>query len=138
MTQAGAFDSGLTGTIGYTVYEIGGTVSRARTTVGITETPAGSGIYRAAPTLTVATGDYVVWDDGAGTYANEALGGSAGLTTEEVEILQRVAAKVGAYGGTQARSADGTITEVMVRPDGDHLTCVTPPARTSMNVSTGD
>lgn len=70
------FATGLAGTIGYRVRTSAGADSIARTTVGIVEDIAGSGIYRANITAPATAGQYtIVWDDGAGSpkYATEEL-----------------------------------------------------------------
>lgn len=53
--------TGLVGTIGYTIYD-GDTVTTERTTSGISETPAGSGIYVADVDVADIAGHMVVWD----------------------------------------------------------------------------
>lgn len=59
--------TGLTGTIGVTVIADGATVT-PRTTSGIVEYPAGSGIYQLTGTAPDDAGTYtIVWDDGAVT-----------------------------------------------------------------------
>ena len=63
--SASGFATGLTGTLGVRVTDGQTTVVVARTTAGITEFPAGSGIYGVTITAPVETGQYqVVWDDG--------------------------------------------------------------------------
>ncbi len=57
-------DTGLVGTIGLRIMDGQGATTVARSTAGIVETPAGSGIYVATRTGP-ATGDYVLaWDTG--------------------------------------------------------------------------
>src|ERR1035437_1156467 len=59
--------SGLVGTIGIQIVQ-GAVTLVARTTAGIVESPAGSGIYTATLTAPTTAGDYlVVWDTGGGT-----------------------------------------------------------------------
>lgn len=69
--------TGLTGTIGVRVIDQPvGTVMTPRTTAGIIEAPAGSGIYSVALTAPNTEGTYlVVWDTGGATptYASEEL-----------------------------------------------------------------
>jgi hypothetical protein len=71
---ADGFTTGLAGVIGYRLRDNQGADLIARTTTGITEDIAGSGIYRtqftAPATAMQAT---VVWDNGAGVYATEDL-----------------------------------------------------------------
>lgn len=58
-------DTGLTGTLGVRVMDGQGTTTTARTTAGIVETPADSGIYVATLTAPDTAGDYLlVWDTG--------------------------------------------------------------------------
>jgi hypothetical protein len=65
--------SGLVGDISVQILD-GTSVEVAETTSGITETPAGSGIYAAHLTAPAEPGRYlIVWDDGAGTLADEDL-----------------------------------------------------------------
>lgn len=66
--------TGLTGTIGYTIYN-GTTVLQARTTAGIVELPAGSGIYSAEVADATLAGHWVVWDtdNGSPVYASESF-----------------------------------------------------------------
>ena len=75
------FDTGLTGTLGVRITDNAGATTLARTTAGITEYPAGSGIY--AVTLT---------SPGAG-----GGGGGAG----------NLASGVGNAGGTGGKGGDG-------------------------------
>lgn len=59
------FDTGLTGTLGVRVTDNAGATTIARTTTGIAEYPAGSGIYAKTLTSPAATGQFsLVWDDG--------------------------------------------------------------------------
>jgi hypothetical protein len=68
------FATGLAGTIGYRVRDNQGNDSIARTTTGIVEDIAGSGIYRATITAPATAGQYtIVWDSGSGVYATEEL-----------------------------------------------------------------
>lgn len=74
--------TGLTGVIGVRITDTpAGTTVLARTTAGITESPAGSGLYAVALTAPSSPGVYsVVWDTGAvtPTYAREDLQVTAG------------------------------------------------------------
>lgn len=76
ITLSGA-PTGLTGTLGVRVIDQpAGTTIVARTTAGISEQPAGSGIYSATLTAPSTAGTYlVVWDTGGVTpvYASEEL-----------------------------------------------------------------
>lgn len=70
------FDTGLTGTLGVRVTDGVGGTSVARTTSGILEYPAGSGVYTATLTAPATGGQYlVVWDSGGASpqYAAEEL-----------------------------------------------------------------
>jgi len=65
--------TGLTGTIGVTILDAAGTEHVARTTAGISELAAGSGVYYVADHDADATLTYV-WDNGVGTVgASETL-----------------------------------------------------------------
>lgn len=67
------FPTGLAGTVGFQVIDNVGGVTIARTTVGITERPAGSGVYVITFTTPAAAGDYtIVWDKGSIAPANVA------------------------------------------------------------------
>lgn len=62
--------TGLTGTMAVRLMKVvtsgADTIAVARTTAGIVENPAGSGIYQASITLPSTVGDYyAVWDDGS-------------------------------------------------------------------------
>lgn len=74
--SAAGFPSGLAGTIGVRLLDgIGGTTI-ARTTAGITETPASSGIYVKVLTAPASEGQYlIVWDTGGASpqYASDEL-----------------------------------------------------------------
>ncbi len=75
-STATGFPTGLTGTIGVRVTDGVGGTTIARTTSGIVETPAGSGIYVATLTAPVSIGQYqVTWDDAGSptTWAAEEL-----------------------------------------------------------------
>ena len=69
--------TGLVGTVGVQIIDTPGTtVITARTTAGIAEVPAGSGMYAATLIAPLAKGTYsVVWDTGGGSpkYAREEL-----------------------------------------------------------------
>lgn len=66
--------TGLTGTVGYTLYDAAGVVVVARTTVGIAELGL-SGSYVAVDVSPLITARQVVWDTGGGTpsFATEDL-----------------------------------------------------------------
>lgn len=71
---ADGYATALTGTIGYRIRDNQGADSIARTTTGISEDIATSGIYRAQFTAPTTAGQYtIVWDDGSGKYATEEL-----------------------------------------------------------------
>lgn len=67
--------TGLTGTLGYTLYNADGTVYQARATAGITEVPASSGIYGVVVADDVLAGRMIVWDtdNGAPLYGSESF-----------------------------------------------------------------
>jgi hypothetical protein len=73
---ASGFTTGLVGTIGVRVVDGQGGTTIARTTSGIVESPAGSGVYTATLTSPSDVGQYeVVWDDAGSptTWAAEDL-----------------------------------------------------------------
>lgn len=51
-------------TVGYTLYNPDGSVNQARTTVGVTQTIAGSGIYNAYITFSDSFRGHILWDTG--------------------------------------------------------------------------
>jgi hypothetical protein len=66
--------TGLVGTIGVRIMDGQGATTTARTTTGIVETPAGSGIYVATLTAPTTAGTYqVVWDTGSVTPSTTAV-----------------------------------------------------------------
>jgi hypothetical protein len=74
--------SGLVGTIGVRVVDNQGITVDARTTAGIIEDPAASGIYEVTLTASSTAGQYtVVWDDDAGHWAADDL-----VVTEDLPI----------------------------------------------------
>ncbi len=75
-TSAAGFATGLTGTVGVRINDGVGATTTARTTAGVSEFPASSGIYIATLTAPTTAGQYqVVWDSGGGSpsYAVEDL-----------------------------------------------------------------
>jgi hypothetical protein len=73
------FPTGLAGTVGFQVIDNVGGVTIARTTAGITERPAGSGIYTITFTVPASLGDYtIVWDKGSTAPSN--------MATEELVV----------------------------------------------------
>lgn len=59
------FPTGLTGSIGVRIIDNVGATTVARTTAGISEYPAGSGVYQITLTAPDTRGQYtIVWDDG--------------------------------------------------------------------------
>lgn len=78
--------SGLTGTIGVRVLDNVGGTTIARTTLGITELVAGSGVYVVTLTAPGAGGQYsVLWDDGLGNWSQP----------EDLVVATTLAAPVG-------------------------------------------
>lgn len=71
------FPTGLTGTVGVQILDNTGGVTVARTTTGIAEQPAGSGVYAKSFVAPLTVGQYtLVWDEGTispGTVATEDL-----------------------------------------------------------------
>lgn len=82
ISTAEGFATGLVGTIGFRILEEDGSEYAARTTSGISESPAGSGIYLATFTRPTVLGTYrVVWDDGT-TFAEDEDLIEVGVTTD--------------------------------------------------------
>lgn len=68
------FPTGLTGSLGVRIIDNVGGTTLARQTTGIAEYPAGSGIYAVTLTSPGTAGQYsIVWDDGAGHWADDDL-----------------------------------------------------------------
>jgi len=66
------FDTGLTGTLGVRIIDNAGNTTLARTTTGIAEYPASSGIYAVTLTSPATVGQYsLVWDDGTNFATDE-------------------------------------------------------------------
>lgn len=98
------FPTGLTGTLGVRLIDnVGGTTIN-RATAGITEYPAGSGIYQKTLTAPGTAGQYtIVWDDAAGHFAPDDLlvttevtsatigSGNLYVTREELKTILRLA-----------------------------------------------
>lgn len=76
---ADGYATGLAGTIGVRVRDNAGADAVARTTAGIVEDIAGSGIYRASITAPASAGQFtVVWDDATGV--------PSGFATEDLVV----------------------------------------------------
>jgi hypothetical protein len=68
------FPTGLAGTLGVRVIDNAGATTQVRVTAGITEYPAGSGIYQKTLTAPASAGQYtLVWDDADGHWAIDEL-----------------------------------------------------------------
>jgi hypothetical protein len=68
------FATGLTGTVGIRVRDNAGADTLPRTTAGIVEDIAGSGIYRKSLVAPTVAGQFtIVWDNGSGVYTVEEL-----------------------------------------------------------------
>lgn len=77
------FPTGLAGTLGVRLLDNEGATTVARVTAGISEYPAGSGIYAKTLTAPATGGQYTLaWDDGSDHWAVESLnvGGSTPAT----------------------------------------------------------
>jgi hypothetical protein len=93
---AQGFATGLTGTIGVQVLDNQGTVTSARVTTGISEAPAGSGIYLAQITTPATIGLYsVVWDDTTDYVAERLNVGVVTTVPSAVGTLTLASASVG-------------------------------------------
>lgn len=96
--SAANFDFGLAGTIGVRITDGQGATITARTTSGVAEYPANSGIYTATLTAPVISGQYqVIWDDG---------GSPAGWASEELIITPTPIPVVGTVVGARTGMAD--------------------------------
>lgn len=96
--SAANFDSGLVGTIGVRLTNGQGGDTIPRTTSGIVEFPAASGIYSVTLTAPSVAGQYqVIWDDGATP---------AGWASEEVVVTVTPIPVVGTVVGARAGMAD--------------------------------
>lgn len=91
------FDTGLTGTLAVRIIDNAGATTTARTTTGITEYPAGSGVYEVTLTAPADRGQYsLVWDDGTNYAVDElvvtssATGSLAGDTYATTDELFRI------------------------------------------------
>lgn len=73
--QMGPGQSGLVGTLGFTLLNADGTVNTARTTAGVIELAAGSGLYAATVTFPSGFVGDLVWDTGGASpkYASESI-----------------------------------------------------------------
>jgi len=81
------FQTGLTGTIGVRVIDNEDATTIPRTTAGVTEYPAGSGVYQVSLTSPGSPGQYsIVWDDGA-TEPNYAIDELVVTTSTVTEIV---------------------------------------------------
>ena len=88
------FGVGKTGlsTVGYAIYQENGTVKAARTTSGVAELAAGSGIYRASINYDPFFRGYVLWDTGDATirYSSESINPiDADSMADEVRTMLR-------------------------------------------------
>jgi hypothetical protein len=82
------FATGLTGTIGVRLIDNTGATSIARTTVGITEFPASSGIYQVTLTAPSTAGQYtIVWDDGSVDPSSVATEELTVTTSTQVQVV---------------------------------------------------
>ncbi len=99
--------SGLAGTLGVRILkDSDGSTALARQTTGITETPAGSGVYVATLVAPTTAGEYtIVWDDGSVT---------PGHTASEDLLVTSSVASGGAPSGTDLC----TVADVKVQLEG--------------------
>lgn len=112
-TAAGGFATGLTGTIGYRIVNLTTLATTvARTTAGISETPASSGNYVVSSTAPSAEGRYaIVWDNGTvspSTVVAEDLLVDVAVTDNGVPLFATPGAHV-TYTGPVATNGDITI-----------------------------
>lgn len=97
------FPTGLAGTLGVRIIDNVGGTTVARATAGISEYPAGSGVYQVTLTAPGSAGQYtLVWDDADGHYAPDDLlvtttvtsatigSGNLYVTREELKTILRL------------------------------------------------
>lgn len=101
--------TGLVGTAGAQIVDGQGTVVSARSTAGILETPAASGIYTVTRTAPLSHGQYsVVFDDADGTFLNDDLTVNGSGAPEVVPSL------AGHYTSPEALRTMLDVTEVVL------------------------
>lgn len=107
---AGAFSTGLTGTVGYRIINLATTATvAARTTAGITETPAASRNYMISNgPVPSSEGRYeILWDDGTNYYAEDLFVDRA-ISANGVPLFTSPGSQV-TYTGPVAQSGDVTL-----------------------------
>jgi hypothetical protein len=127
----GPAQTGLAGTLGYTVTGSGGSTLVARTTAGVTE--VGPGLYVASVPWNSAWSGLVAWDAGSGVLAVEDFAPATldltqviplpvgSITAQTVPTLGT--ALLGAHAAAFAAAARNTATETLTleRPNGTPL-----------------
>ena len=97
----GKAKTGMTGQVGYTIYNSDGTVSQVRTTTGIFELIVGQGTYASEMTFANGFNGVVVWDvtmpeSGLVVYASEEYNGETSATvalepiTEDITFIKNI------------------------------------------------
>lgn len=87
------FDTGLTGTLGVRIRDNQGNDVLARTTAGIVEDIAGSGIYRVTLTAPTDEGQYsIIWDDAAIPTPNYAIDELIVLGGSDIPVVGGISA----------------------------------------------
>ena len=105
---ATGFATGLTGTLGVRLLSSAGATITARTTGGITEDIAASGIYRANITAGAAAGhQLIVWDNGASQFAVESILVASAATLVGNAIMSPKVAVISIVQADDYSAADG-------------------------------
>jgi hypothetical protein len=91
----GKAKTGLTGDVGYTVYDSEGTISQVRTTTGIFELIPGTGTYASEITFTDGFNGIIVWDvtmpgSGLKVYASEEYNGVTSATVALESVAEDI------------------------------------------------
>lgn len=104
------FPTGLTGTVRYRVLDNAGATTSGPTTTGITEYPAGSGVYTVSFAAPATGGQYtILWDTGTL--------GPATSATEDLVVQGVATAAAAAVGGTFSYA--GTVAGVAITSNRD-------------------
>jgi hypothetical protein len=103
------FQSGLTGTLGYTVRGVGGATLVPRTTAGIAEDGTSANYWADVPGWDTAWTGSVVWDAGAGTLAREAFVAYTPQTGDASARIGLAGAGLTALGDARLANLDATV-----------------------------
>ena len=91
----GKAKTGLTGQVGYTLYDSDGTISQARTTTGVFELIVGIGTYASEVTFADGFNGIIVWDvtmpsSGIKVYASEEYNGVTSATVALESVAEDI------------------------------------------------